>query len=86
MLMFNLSSEEVIVEEGERCAQCVLERVVGSDVVDVSVDVTSAGKEGAVNGEKGTAFEWEGKSHEELVARLGQSERGSGGFGSTGRS
>lgn len=61
---------DVVVEERERCAQLVLERCMGADVVDVTVP----GNAQVVGGELEMG----------RAAGLVGTERGSGGFGSTG--
>lgn len=71
VLLFNLGDNDVEVEEGERCAQLVLERCVGADIVDVT-----AGGSGKVE---------QGVDMERAVGLVG-TERGVGGFGSTGTS
>lgn len=73
VLLFNLGDEEVVVEEGERCAQLVLERCVGCDLVDVTV----------VGGENGSGNRGEGLDMQRAKGLVG-TERGAGGFGSTG--
>ena len=59
VLLFNMGSDAVTVDEGERCAQLVLEKYVRSEVVDVD---------------------------EAGIGQLVETERGAGGFGSTGTS
>lgn len=44
VLLFNQGDGEATIEAGERCAQLVLERYVGADVVDVTV--AGEGKDG----------------------------------------
>ena len=69
VLLFNQGQEDVVVEAGERCAQLILERYVGADVVDVTV-----------KGERGEGEEVDMSRAKGLV----ETARGAGGFGSTG--
>ena len=68
ILLFNQGDEDVVVEAGERCAQLVLERYVGADVVDVTVPGTAGGDGLDMSRAQG----------------LVETARGAGGFGSTG--
>ena len=68
VLLYNQGDQDVVVEEGERCAQLILERYVGADVVDVTMETGAAGGEVDMNRAKG----------------LVETARGAGGFGSTG--
>lgn len=68
VLLMNHSDVEVTVEQGERCAQLVLERYVGADVVDVTPADAKSAPEADLERAKG----------------LASTVRGAGGFGSTG--
>ena len=71
VLLFNQGDTETTIEAGERCAQLVLERYVGADVVDVTAKgVKADGEEVDMSRAKG----------------LVETARGAGGFGSTGTS
>lgn len=68
VLLFNFGDAEITIEAGERCAQLVLERYVGADVVDMTVEGAGRSEEVDMARAKG----------------LLETARGSGGFGSTG--
>ena len=68
VLLFNQGEADITIEAGERCAQLVLERYVGADVVDVTVTGEKSKEEVDMSRAKG----------------LIETARGADGFGSTG--